>query len=145
MRTLNKSVAAAVVAAAGIGLAQADGHGPDKLFVSVTSDDVQTQGMSMILATQGMQQGQEPRILLCGPGAEMATEDYTADALEPAGANPQQMMSNLIDEGVQVDVCAVFLPNTDYTEDDLIEGVGVAEAPEVAEYMADPSVRYFSN
>ncbi len=145
MRTLNKSVAAAVVAAAGIGLAQADGHGPDKLFVSVTSDDVQTQGMSMILATQGMQQGQEPRILLCGPGAEMATEDYTADALEPAGANPQQMMSDLIDEGVQVDVCAVFLPNTDYTEDDLIEGVGVAEAPEVAEYMADPSVRYFSN
>ncbi|MCG5532160.1 DsrE family protein [Halorhodospira sp. 9621] len=145
MRVFNKVLAAAAMAAAGVGLAQADGHGPDKLFVSVTSDDLQTQGMSMILATQGMQQGQEPRILLCGPGAEMATDDYSADALEPAGANPQQMMRNLIDEGVQVEVCAIFLPNTDYTEDDLIEGVGVAEAPEVAEYMADPSVRHFSN
>ncbi|ABM62185.1 DsrE family protein [Halorhodospira halophila] len=145
MRAFNKVVAAAALSVAGVGLVQADSHGPDKLFVSVTSEDVQTQGFAMILATQGMQQGQEPRVLLCGPGAEMATEDYEADALDPAGANPQQMMRSLIGEGVQVDVCAIFLPNTDYTEDDLIEGVGVAEAPEVAEYMADPSVRYFSN
>ncbi|MFW5827414.1 MAG: hypothetical protein ACOCU4_04945, partial [Alkalispirochaeta sp.] len=37
---------------------------PDKLFVSVTSENRQTQGFSLILATRAMEQGQEPRILL---------------------------------------------------------------------------------
>ncbi|MFW5695590.1 MAG: DsrE family protein [Alkalispirochaeta sp.] len=124
-------------------VAQADE--PDKLFVSVTSEDRQTQGFSMILATRAMEQGQEPRILLCGPGAEMALRDYDAEPLEPAGANPQQMMQNLINEGVTVEVCAIFLPNTEHTEDDLIDGVAVASVEDIAAYMADPEVRYFSN
>ncbi len=143
MRAFKSGIAATLLTLGGIGAAQAEG--PNKLFVTVTSDEVHNQAFAMILATQGMQQGQEPRVLLCGPGAEMATDDYEAEAVEPAGANPQQMMQNLINEGVQVDVCAIFLPNTDFTEDDLIDGVGVASAEEVAEYMADPQVRYFAN
>ncbi len=117
----------------------------DKLFVTVTSGEAQAQGFSMILAKQGLKQGQEPRVLLCGPGAEMATEGYEAETLQPAGANPQELMQGLIEQGVQVDVCAIFLPNTTYTEADLIEGVGVASAGEVGAYMADPGVRYFSH
>jgi len=149
MRSMKVLAASTVLALAGLGAAHAGSHGeaegPNQLFVSVTSDSVQTQGMSMVLATRGMQQGQEPRILLCGDGAKMATEDYDAEPLQPAGATPQQMMMNLMNEGVTVEVCAIFLPNTEYTEDDLIDGVGVANPEEVAEYMARPDVRYFSN
>ncbi|MFP4184043.1 MAG: DsrE family protein [Halorhodospira sp.] len=143
MRAFKKACLVAALALGGAGAAQAEE--PDKLFVSVTSEDRQTQGFSLILATKAMEQGQEPRILLCGPGAEMALRDYEAEPLEPAGANPQQMLQNLIEEGVTVEVCAIFLPNTEHTEDALIEGVEPASAEDVAAYMADPEVRYFSN
>jgi len=143
MRFMKTIAASAVLAFATAGTAMA--HSPDKIFVSVTSDNVLSQGMAMVLATQSMKQGQEPRVLLCGDAAEMATTSYDMPALQPFGASPQQLMQNLINEGVTVEVCAIFLPNTDFTEDDLIEGVGIAKPDDVSKYMADKNVRYFSH
>ena len=125
---------------------QAGFSGPDKLLVTVTSADTQTQGMSMILATQAVKRGQEVRILLCGKGTEMAVGRYRVEKLKPAGANPQQMLQKLMEEhGVTAQVCGVFLPNTRYQEKNLIEGVGVASPDEIGEYMADPKVRFFTH
>ncbi|MBK1733951.1 hypothetical protein CKO15_01370 [Halorhodospira abdelmalekii] len=132
--------------------AQADEHGteaaaePSKLLITVTSDHNHTQGMAMILATQAVKRGQEVRVLLCGDGTKLAVGRYRGATLEPAGANPQQMMKTLIEEHeVTVQVCGVFLPNTRHTEENLVEGVGVATPDEIGEYMADPRVRFFSH
>jgi len=49
-----------------------------------------------------------------------------------------------MNNGVQVDVCGIYLPNRDYTEADLMDGIGTAAPPEVAEYMKQEGVRYFT-
>ncbi|TVP54304.1 MAG: hypothetical protein EA351_13565 [Gemmatimonadales bacterium] len=114
------------------------------VFVVVTQEDNMTQGMAMVLANQSLDQEAEVRVLLCGPGASLALDGHDGDLLEPREVTPGQLLDRLIGEGVQVDVCAIFLPNTEWTEEDLRDGVGVAEPPEVAEYMLRPGVRYFT-
>ncbi|WP_019626273.1 hypothetical protein [Thioalkalivibrio sp. ALJT] len=143
MRTIKTLAASAILAIAGASGAQAGE--PDKLFVSLTSGDDHTQFMSMVLANQGMRQGQEIRVLLCGPAATMATEDFDGATMQPADRNAQQLLMNLVNNGATVETCAIFLPNTDYTAADLLDGITPANPEEVGAYMADPSVRFFSN
>lgn len=114
------------------------------VFVVVTDNDNMTQGMAMVLANQSLDQGAEVRVLFCGPGATLALTGHDGDLLQPREVTPGQLLERLISQGVQVDVCAIFLPNTEWTESDLREGVGVAQPPEVAAYMLRPEVRYFT-
>ncbi|MCC5869805.1 MAG: DsrE family protein [Gammaproteobacteria bacterium] len=125
-----------------------DGHedkarAPD-IFVFVTAEDNQTRGMAMVLARQMLDQGANLRVLLCGPGGELAIRGLEEKLLAPRGITPQQLLRGLMGDGVQVDVCAIFLPNTQYENDDLLEGIGVAMPPEVAEFMLREGVRYFT-
>jgi len=114
------------------------------VFVVVTQEDNMTQGMAMVLANQSLDQGAEVRVLLCGPGATLALSGHDGDPLQPREVSPGQLLNRLIAQGAQVDVCAIFLPNTEWTENDLRDGVGVAQPPEVAAYMLRPGVRYFT-
>lgn len=41
-------------------------------------------------------------------------------------------------------MCGIFLPNRDYTDDDLMENIGVASPPEVADYMNRETVKLFT-
>ena len=50
----------------------------------------------------------------------------------------------LIKDGAQVDVCAIYLPNSEHQEGDLLEGVGVAAPGPMAEMMRDPSIPVYS-
>jgi len=54
------------------------------------------------------------------------------------------LLKGMMENGATVEVCALFLPNSDYGEDDLIEGVDTAKPPEMAEMMTAPGVRVFS-
>ncbi len=123
-------------------VSSADDH--TELFVVVTSPDNQTQGMAMVLANQALNQGADVRVLLCSDGGQLALRDYQPEALKPRDVTPKQLLQNLLNNGVTVEVCAIFLPNSDWTEVDLIEGVGVAAPPDVAAYMLQPRVRYFT-
>lgn len=114
------------------------------LFVVVTSSDAETQMMSMVLATQSANQDVDIRILLCSEGGKLAIEGEQFPAFQPADRSPQQLLRGLIDHGATVEVCAIFLPNRDYNEADLIEGVGIANPRDVAEYMKGDGVRYFT-
>jgi predicted peroxiredoxin len=114
------------------------------VFVVVTSPDNMTQGMALVLAGQSLQQGAQVRVLLCGPGATVALAGHDGASLQPRNVSPGQLLDGLIAGGVQVDVCAIFLPNTGWSEADLRDGVGVAQPPEVAGFMIQPGVRYFT-
>lgn len=115
-----------------------------QVFVTVTAEDNQTRGMAMVLSRQMHDQGAELRVLLCGPGGELAIEGIQATPLAPRGVTPQQLLRGLIADGVKVEVCAIFLPNTEWEPEDLIEGVGTAMPPDVAAYMLGEGVRYFT-
>ena len=136
--------------AAAMGLALATpafAEGADKLVTVVTSENPQTQLMAMVLTAQAVEQGAETRILLCGPGGDLALIDAPESATAeqpPRGASPQGMLQMLMGNGVTVEVCAIYLPGLGAEPDVLIEGVGVAQPPAMAGEMLDADARVWS-
>ena len=108
------------------------------LVTVVTAPEPQTQLAAMVLTTQAVEQGHEARMLLCGPAGDLALTDApeTATAPQPPrDASPQGMLQALIERGVTVEVCAIYLPGMGADESALIDGVGVAQPPAMAGAM----------
>lgn len=108
------------------------------LVTVVTSENAQTQLMAMVLTAQAMEQGTETRILLCGPGGDIALTDApeTATAAQPPrDMSPQGMLQMLMAGGATVEVCAIYLPGMGADDSVLIDGVGVAQPPAMAGAM----------
>ncbi|MCE9665883.1 hypothetical protein LY622_20860 [Halomonas sp. M5N1S17] len=150
-------LAAAATAIGLSGTALADSHGADdhaqqddKALVIVTSGSLQTQGMAMILANAMQQQGTALQILLCDAAGDLGLEGYNSEGINtPPGhpmeqVTPEAIMQMMMREGARVDVCAIYLPNSDHGEDDLREGVGVAAPGPMAEMMRDPNIPVYS-
>ncbi len=114
------------------------------LLVVVTSENPQVQGMAMVLSKQSLGRGAQVRILLCGPGGDVALKGAPQVELKPRGMTPQGMLSGLVAQGVTVEVCALYLPNQQKQPSDLIEGVGVAKPPVIAEAMLAANTRLFT-
>lgn len=132
-RTLLAAATAATLATA----AQAD---EKRLVTVVTSPDAQTQLMSMVLTMQAVQQGAEVRMLLCGPGGDIALKEAPESATAPQpprGMSPQGLLGQIMEAGGKVEVCAIYLPGRGVGPEALIEGVGVARPPEMAGAMLD--------
>ncbi len=141
--SIRLTAAAALMALATPALADS----PDSLVTVVTSENAQTQLMAMVLTTQAIEQGADARILLCGPGGDLALSDApeTATAPQPPqDASPQGMLQMLMERGVTVEVCAIYLPGLGADESVLVEGVGVAQPPAMAGAMMDTDARVWS-
>lgn len=122
----------------------AEANADNELFIVITSADAETQMMAMVLATQSANQDVTVRILLCSEAGNLAIEGYHSPAFAPVGRSPKQLLTGLIERGVTVEVCGIFLPNRDYSDSDLIPNVGTANPAEVAAYMKQDNVRYFT-
>lgn len=117
------------------------------LVTVITSADAQTQLMAMVLTTQAVEQGAEARILLCGPGGDIALSEAPESATAPQpprDMSPQGMVKMLMARGVRVDVCAIYLPGLGAGPEVLLEGVGVAQPAEMAGAMLVDSARVWS-
>jgi len=140
----------AVIAATALGLATAGAAHADpaeKLVTIVTSDNAQTQLMSMVLTAAAVEQGAQARILLCGPGGDIALTDApeTATAPQPPrDASPQGLMQMLMSRGVTVEVCAIYLPGLGADQSVLVEGVGVAAPPAMGAAMMEKDAQIWS-
>lgn len=116
----------------------------EEVLVILTSDSLQTQGMAMVLSNTMAEQGAKVNVLLCDKAGDLALKAYEASALKPKDVTPGQMLRGLLKQGGEAKVCALYLPNSDYSKDDLIDGVGVAMPPEMAAQMLNPKMRTFS-
>ena len=123
----------------------------DQALMIITSDAVETQSMALILGNAMRQQGTDLHVLLCDAAGDLAVDGYTSgNPINTPPSNPMEkiapegLLKMLMGEGVSVDVCAIYLPNTDYTEDDLLEGVSVAVPGPMAEMMRNPGLPVFS-
>ncbi|TDN95921.1 MULTISPECIES: hypothetical protein [Halomonas] len=157
-KTLTLAAAAATIGLSGTALANSHGGEAeggkamdDKALVILTSDSLQTQGMAMILSNAMQQQGTDLNILLCDAAGHLAVQGYesaepfkTPAMSEVNQMTPEVILGKLIDNGAQVDVCAIYLPNSEYQEADLLEGVGVAAPGPIAKMMRDPSIPVYS-
>jgi hypothetical protein len=119
------------VSALALGLATtAQAEESTKLLTILTAPEPQTQLMAMVLTMNSMAAGAEAEVLLCGPAADMALKDAPASVTTgqpPRDASPQGLMQMLIvNQGLKVDVCAIYLPGLGADASVLLDGVGVA-------------------
>lgn len=117
------------------------------ILTVITSDDPQTQLMALILTRASRMQGSEARILLCSGAGDLALQTPPEPAttpLAPRNMSPHGLLSMLVADGVTTQVCAIYLPNSEHTAEDLIEGVTVATPPEIATVMTAPQTRLFT-
>jgi predicted peroxiredoxin len=98
----------------------------------------------MVLASQALAQKAAVRILLCSDGGQLAVKDKESAALKPMNKSPKELLQGLMKAGAKVEVCALFLPNSDLKPTDLIESIGVAKPADVAAYVLQPNVKSLS-
>jgi predicted peroxiredoxin len=115
-----------------------------ELLVLINSGTPQTQGVAMVLASQAMEQKASVRVLLCSEGGQLAVKGKEGAMLKPRNVTPNQMLQGLMKGGAKVEVCALFLPNSDLKQTDLIDGIAVAKPAEIASYMLQGNVKTVS-
>lgn len=115
-----------------------------RIFVVLTTPDVQTQLMVMVLSTQMNAQHRLDGILLCGPAGDLALEGDEGVILKPVNKSPQMLLRSLIAGGVTVQVCPLYLPNKGLTPEYLVAGVTEARLPLVAGHLLEHGVRLFT-
>jgi predicted peroxiredoxin len=102
------------------------------LLTIVTSPNPQTQLMSMVLSVKALAKGAKVDILLCGPAGDIATKGSKEVILKPKNMSAQMLLKMMIKKGVSVKVCPLYLPNTNKTKTDLINGIAVANPAKMA-------------
>jgi len=124
-----------------------DAAAPGSILTVITTDDPQAQLMALILTRASRMQGNEARILLCSSAGDLALQAPPEAATAPLGPrnmSPHGLLSVLVADGVTTQVCAIYLPNSPHTAEDLIDGVSVARPPEIAAVMSAPGTRLFT-
>ena len=116
----------------------------DEVLVILSSESLQTQGMAMVLSNTMAKQGSKVNVLLCDKAGDLALKSYDAPTLKPNDVTPGQMLRGLLKQGAVAKVCALYLPNSEHSKTDLLDGVGVALPPEMAAQMLDPKMRTFT-
>lgn len=117
----------------------------DKALVLVNSGDTQTQGMAMVLSGAMLAQGADVRLLLCDAAGDMAVKENQGETLKPFNATPGERLQGLINDGVVVELCALYLPNSGLAAEDIIDGVNPrAQPPEIARLMLQNDTKVFS-
>lgn len=147
MKNRIKKLAAGIIAAtAGVtAVAEPVSNKTEKALFILTSDSLQTQGMSMVLANAMAKQGVQVNVLLCDKAGDLALKSTTSATLKPMGATPEGLMMNLIKGGAQVKVCALYLPNKGTSKEELRDGITVASPPEMAAMMGQQETKIISN
>jgi intracellular sulfur oxidation DsrE/DsrF family protein len=118
-----------------------------QMVTILTSEEPQTQLMSMVLTMQSMQAGAGAYVLLCGPAGDLALKDAPEAATAPQppkGMSPQVLMQKIMEQGATVEVCAIYLPGKGVSQDALLDGIGAAKPPAVAKRLLDDGTRIMS-
>ncbi|WP_342070634.1 hypothetical protein [Yoonia algicola] len=127
----SKIISASVFA---LGLATtAQAQDANKLITILTAPEPQTQLMAMVLTMNAMAAGAEAEVLLCGPAGDLALQDAPESATAgqpPRDASPQGLMQMMMaNQGLKVQVCAIYLPGRGEDASVLVDGV-TAAAPD---------------
>jgi intracellular sulfur oxidation DsrE/DsrF family protein len=139
--------AAAIGLAATLAAPAAQASDADKMVTILTSEEPQTQLMSMVLTMQSMQAGAGAYVLLCGPAGDLALKDAPEAATAPQppkGMSPQALMQKIMEQGATVEVCAIYLPGKGVGADALLDGITAARPPAVAKRLLAEDTRIMS-
>lgn len=142
---MRKSIAAALLAISAALPASAQ-EKPD-LVTILTSEEPQTQLMSMVLTMQSLKQGASTYTLLCGPAGDLALKNAPDSATapqKPMDMSPQGLMQMIMSQGGTVEVCAIYLPNKGVDADALLDGITAAKPDAMAARLLAENARIMS-
>ncbi|WP_374326780.1 hypothetical protein [Azonexus sp.] len=131
---MKKSLIAAAFALTA-GVAQAEGQA---VTVIVNSASTMSQGVALVLATQMQEQGGQVHILLCDKAGDLALKGAGGEALKPKNVTPAQMLDGAMKKGATASVCALYLPNSGHTPDQLKDGVTAAKPDAMGKALLEP-------
>ena len=94
-----------------------------KLFLVLTTPDKQTQLMALELSTHLTKDQQSVQVLLCGAAGDIAVKGSEEVILKPINKSPQMVLKSLIENGVTIQLCSLYMPNKGISGEDLINGV----------------------
>jgi len=121
--------------------AQADAQ---KVTVVLNSDSRMTQGIALVLTNQMLEQGADVKVLLCDAAGDLALKEAPqAEPLKPNNVTPEQLLMGAMNQGAQVEVCALYLPNKGKQASDLKEGVSPAMPPAIAGELLQENRKVF--
>jgi predicted peroxiredoxin len=129
-----KKTLISLACAFGFSLAHADAQ---QLTVIVNSASTMTQGIAMVLTTQMQAQGSQVHVLLCDKAADMALKGAGGEVLKPNNVTPAQMLDGAMKKGATASVCALYLPNTGHTPDQLKDGITAAKPDAMGKAVMD--------
>jgi intracellular sulfur oxidation DsrE/DsrF family protein len=144
---MRKLLTAAALGVATLAAPAAEAEEAKQIVTILTSEEPQTQLMSMVLTMQSMQAGAGAYVLLCGPAGDLALKDAPAPATAPQppkGMSPQLLMQKIMQQGATVEVCAIYLPGKGVAQDALLDGIGAAKPPAVAKRLLADGTRIMS-
>lgn len=114
---------------------------PQQVTVTLSSNSTMTQGMAMVLANQMQEQGAQVDILLCDHAGDIALKGAQGEALKPNNVTPAQLLDGALKKGATASVCALYLPNTGHTPDDLRDGITPASPPAMGASLLEENRR----
>ncbi|BBB28069.1 hypothetical protein [Neptunomonas japonica] len=143
-----KHIAAACLVAGSLSIAavQAEDSATqaNQALIILTSASLQTQGMAMVLGNAMQAKGVSVDVLLCDTAGDLALKTTSNATLKPRNVTPEQLMLKLQKSGGNVSVCALYLPNSTHSKQDLRQDVSVATPPQMASMMSSSSVRVYN-
>ena len=96
------------------------------LNVIITSGDAQTQMMGMALSMATLKQNKEVNMTLCSKAGDLAVKGMESPVLKPMDKSPKMILQALIKQGAKVDLCPIYLPNSENAKAELLEGITIA-------------------
>ena len=114
------------------------------LNVVLTSADTQTQQMAMVLSMMTLKAGKEVNMVLCSKAGDLAIKGMKSEVLKPLDKSPKMLLKAIIGKGANVKVCPLYLPNSDKSSSDLMDGIGEAKPQNVAKKLLDKDFKVLS-
>src|SRR5699024_2889252 len=105
---------------------------PQAVTITLSSGSTMTQGMAMVLANQMQDQGAQVNILLCDHAGDMALQGAEGEVMKPNDVTLVQLLDGALKKGASASVCALYLPNSGNSADDLREGISPANPSDMA-------------
>lgn len=120
---------------AAISAAQAESQ---PVTVILNAASTMSQGVALVLSNQMQAQGGQVHILLCDKAGDLALKGATGEKLKPQDVTPAQLLDSAIKKGATASVCALYLPNSGHTPDQLKDGIVAAKPDAMGRALMEP-------
>lgn len=110
-------------------VATAQTEEPERLFVNLTDDDINTSAMAINFATRVLNERGIAVTIFLNVEAVRLVDTNIPESTHPNGMTPRQMLTAFMEAGGEVIVCPMCMANVGgMTEADLLEGVQVGSS-----------------